>query len=101
MIRPAFMSEFFFFFFWKSVFIWFLCFSSGSRALFMGPTNFFFNKTFIKNWFHCTFHIFKNCFTTVFSVFNKISNIQTHPKSLIIKICYNCTNIYFLHHLSK
>ena len=40
----------------------------------------FFTETFIKNWSHGTIHTFKNYFVIVFSVFNKISNTQTHPK---------------------
>ena len=39
----------------------------------------FFNKTFIKNGSHSTIHTFKNYFATVFSVFSKISGIQTDP----------------------
>ena len=42
-------------------------------------TSFFFNKTFIKNGSHSTIHTFKNYFATVFSVFSKISDIQTDP----------------------
>ena len=53
--------------------------SSGSCALFMGPTNLFFQQTFIKNEFQGTIHTFKNYFTTVFLVFSKISGIQTDP----------------------
>ena len=38
---------------------------------------------FIKNEFHGTIHTFKNYFAIVFSVFSKISFIQTDPyKSL-------------------
>ena len=44
--------------------------SSGSRALFMGPTNLFFSKIFIKNESHDTIHTFTNYFITIFSVFN-------------------------------
>ena len=40
----------------------------------------FFNNFFIKNESHGTIHTFKNYFATVFSVFNKISGIQTDPK---------------------
>ena len=35
----------------------------------------------IKNGSHDTIHIFKNYFAIVFSVFSKISGIQTDPKS--------------------
>ena len=44
------------------------------------PQTSFFIKTFIKNVSHDTIHIFKNYFTTVFSVFSKINGIQTHLK---------------------
>ena len=37
---------------------------------FTGPTSIEFNKIFIKTGSHGTIHIFKNYFTTVFSVFN-------------------------------
>ena len=43
----------------------------------------FFTQTFIKNGSHNTIHIFKNYFTTVFSIFNKISGIQTYPKRFL------------------
>ena len=52
---------------------------SGSRALFTGPINIFFNKIFIKNGSHSTIHTFKKYFATVFSIFSKINGIQTHP----------------------
>ena len=38
----------------------------------------FFNKTFIKNGSYDIIHTFKNYFVIVFSVFSKISGIQTH-----------------------
>ena len=41
-----------------------------------------FNNFFIKHWSYDTIHTFKNYFTTVFSVFNKINGIQTHPKTI-------------------
>ena len=37
-------------------------FISGSRALFMGPTNLFFTKTFIKSGSHGTIYTFKTYF---------------------------------------
>ena len=43
------------------------------------PQTHFFNKIFIKNKSHGTIHIFKNYFTIVFSIFSKISIIQTDP----------------------
>ena len=52
----------FFFFFEKSK----LCFSNGSRALFMRPVSTSFNDFFIKNESYGTFYTFKNDFTTVF-----------------------------------
>ena len=45
-------------------------FSSGSCVLFMGFTNIFFTKIFIKNRFHDTIHTFKNYFIIVFLSFN-------------------------------
>ena len=50
------------------------------RALFTNLQISFFNKIFIKIKFHDTIHIFKNYFVTVFSVFSKISGIQSHSK---------------------
>ena len=44
------------------------------------PQTSLFSNFFIKNWFHDTIHTFKNYFVTVFSVFSKISDIQTDPK---------------------
>ena len=65
-----FFNFFFFFFLEKHVSI----FSSGSHALFKGPIN------LIKNGSQNTIHTFKNYFAMMFSVFSKISGIQTHPK---------------------
>ena len=50
------------------------------------PQTSFFNKNFIKNGSHGTIQIIKNYFATVFSVFNKISSIQTHPKCILTKL---------------
>ena len=50
------------------------------RALFTDLQTSLFNNFFIKNWSHSTIHTFKNYFVTVFSVFNKISDTQTHLK---------------------
>ena len=55
----------------------------GSRALFTGPTNLFFQLFLHKNRSHGTIHTFKNYFATVFSVFSKTSGIQTDSKSWI------------------
>ena len=56
-------------------------------ALFVGPMHgsrdaqtSFFTQTLIKNGSHSTIHTFKNYFVTVFSVFSKISCIQTDLK---------------------
>ena len=49
--------------------------------MFMRPTITLFRKKNIKNESHGTIYIFKNYFATVFSVFSKISYIQTDPKS--------------------
>ena len=43
------------------------------------PQTSLFSNFFIKNGSHSTIHIFKNYFATVFSVFSKISCIQTNP----------------------
>ena len=51
------------------------------HALFMGPSITLLKKN-IKNWSHGTIHEFKNYFATVFSIFSKISCIQTDPISL-------------------
>ena len=55
-----------------------LCFFSEFRILFMGPESTLLKKNF-KIGSYSTIHTFKNYFITVFSVFNKISNIQTDP----------------------
>ena len=73
----------FFFFFLRAVivdfFVW-TVHTSGSRALFMEPTNLTFQQPFfIKNGSHDTIHTFKNYFTTVFSDLNCI---QMDPKYL-------------------
>ena len=72
---------FFFFFFWEESFTWDYFFYSGSRALFTGPigTSFQKRKKNFKIRFHNTIHTFKNYFITIFSVFSKISSIQTGP----------------------
>ena len=43
------------------------------------PQTSFFTKPLIKNGSHSTIHTFKNYFAIVFSVFSKISCIQTDP----------------------
>ena len=67
----------FFFFSLRSTF---QCFSVGSMHSLWNSQTSFFNNTFIKNGSHDTIHTFKNYFVTVFSVFSKISSIQTHSK---------------------
>ena len=71
----------FFFFFWKKHVSMTLCHTSGSHALFTGSTTSFFSNFFIKIGSHGIMHTFKNYFTTILSVFNKISGIQTDPYS--------------------
>ena len=68
------------FFFWEAHFNKTNAFLVGPVYCSMDPQTSFFNKTFIKNRSHDTIHTFKNYFITVFSVFSKISGIQTHPK---------------------
>ena len=51
-----------------------------------GLTNFFSYKTFIKNETHGIIHTFKNYFTTVFSIFSKISGIQADSKYILVSI---------------
>ena len=66
-----------FFFFGRSAFLsnqWVPCTVHGNHK------SLFFNKTFIKNGSHGTIHIFKNYFAIMFSVFSKISGIQTDSK---------------------
>ena len=61
----------------------------GSCPRFTEPINLFFNQTFIKNGSYNTINKFKIYFITVFLIFNKINDIQTHlvffnkPKFLI------------------
>ena len=72
------------------IFLFFLCMHfgryyalfSGSHILFTRSTNTLFRKKNIKNWSHGILHTFKNYFAIVFSVFNKISGIQTDHKCL-------------------
>ena len=44
------------------------------------PQTSIFSKIFITNWFYGTIHTFKNYSAIVFSIFSKISSIQTYPK---------------------
>ena len=53
------------------------------HALFIGPTTTLFRKK-IKNGSHGTIHIFKIYFTTVLSIFSKISCIQMNPEFAFI-----------------
>ena len=72
---PMFVSAFF-----LSAFLT-LCgcggFSVGPVHCSWDPQISFFNITFIKNGSHGTIHTFKIYFATVFSIFSKISGIQT------------------------
>ena len=75
-LRLAFSLFFFFFFvcprFWVGDKV-------TVHTLFMEPTTTLFRKKYIKNESHDTIHTFKNYFAIVFSVFSKISCIQTDP----------------------
>ena len=66
---------FFFFFFFRCAFYACGVFLVGPVHCLRDPQTSFLNKTFIKNWFYSTIHIFKNYFVTVFLVFSKISDI--------------------------
>ena len=55
----------------------------------------FFTKTFIKNGSHGIIHTFENYFATVFSIFSKISGIQTHPKCF--KFHPRCAKVQLSH----
>ena len=76
--RFAFHLFFFFFFFKKIATSGIIHYSVGLMHCLRDLQTSFFNKTFIKNWSHGTIHIFKNYLVTMFSVFSKISDIQTH-----------------------
>ena len=56
------------------------CLSMGPVYCARDSQTYFFNKTFIKNGSHGIIHTFKNYFAIMFSVFSKISGIQTDPK---------------------
>ena len=61
----------------------------GSCALFMRPTRTKFSNFFFKTGFHGTIHIFKNYFTTVFSVFsNKRYPNRPQMSDLLLHIGY-------------
>ena len=70
---------FFFLFFFMHTFHYFKRY----RVLFMHCSQdpqLLYSEKNIKNRFHDTIHTFKNYFTTVFSIFSKISCIQIDPK---------------------
>ena len=67
---------FLFIYFLRSAFLWFLCFSSGSHALFTKPINLFFQQNFIKNGSHGTIHTLKNYSAIVLLIFNFQRNKQ-------------------------
>ena len=73
---------FLFFFFFLDAHIVVLETKCTVYTLFMGPTTTLFRKKNIKNGSHNTIHTFKNYFATVFSIFSKISCIQTDPHLL-------------------
>ena len=59
----------------------------------------FFSNFLIKNRSHGTIHIFKNYFTTMFSVFNKISYIETDPYLKLVEenlgmYIWSCHNLH-------
>ena len=68
--------RFIFFYFKKSVYAFLMSLVYSSQD----PQTSFFNKIFITNWFYGTIHTFKNYSAIVFSIFSKISSIQTYPK---------------------
>ena len=70
----------FFFFFWRRVFHVIIHYSVSPVHYLQDPQIHFFCKNFIKNRSHGTIHTFKNYFAIIFSVFNKISDIQIHLK---------------------
>ena len=58
--------------------------TSGSYALFTGPTNLFFQQLFfINNGSYDTIRIFKIYFIIMFLIFNKINGIKIDPKSIL------------------
>ena len=65
----------FLFFSFQSAFVDFSTDEQCIRALFINPQILLFSNFFIKNGFYSTIHIFKNYFTTVFSISAKISSI--------------------------
>ena len=71
-------------FFFENVHWRFFAFLVGPVHCSWDPQTSFFNKTFIKNGSNDTIHIFKNYFTTVFSIFKKKSSIQTHIKTTFL-----------------
>ena len=56
----------------------FHAFLVGSVHYLQDSRTLFFTKIFIKNGSYGTIHIFKNYFATIFLIFSKISDIQTH-----------------------
>ena len=85
---PASASTFCFFFFLERGVSMALCHTNRFRVLFIRPTNIFFSNFFIKNGSHITIHTFKNYFVTVFSVFSKISGIQTDSNSCYFLVAH-------------
>ena len=71
---------FFFFFVWCTRFRRHYALFSGSCIIHGTHKYFIQKKKNIKNGSYNIIHIFKNYFATVFSIFSKISGIQTNPK---------------------
>ena len=81
-----------------------MCHTSGSRALFTGPTNLFFINFFIKNEFYGTIHIYKIILLQYFQflVLIKINSIQMdhkrfYPLSLKSHSLENASTLLFLY----
>ena len=78
----VFLFFFSFFFFFSAAIVDFINCKQYICALFTVPQITLFNNFFIKNGSHSTIYIFKNYFTTAFSVSAKISSIQINPITL-------------------
>ena len=89
MLKNTTFAFHFFFFFEKSISfaLWVLCKKRKQNYAFLvGPVHcsrdtqvLYAGKKNFKTRSHSTIHIFKNYFVTMFSVFSKISGIQTDP----------------------
>ena len=75
-----------FFFFLEERFCGFYAFLVGAVHCSQDPQTSFFSKIFIKNGFYSTIHIFKNYFTTVFSVLSfQFQQNKFYPNEHLIK----------------